>query len=119
MDVRLKRIYDDVAPDDGYRVLVDRLWPRGVSKEKAHLDLWLKEAAPSPELRTDWHHHEENWDEFAADYRTELATNPAVDTLVELAKEHPRVTLLYAAHDIERNHVVILNDVLEQRFSVA
>jgi len=119
MDVQLKRVYDAVAPDDGYRVLVDRLWPRGVSKEKAHLDLWLKDAAPSPELRTEWHHHPEHWDEFSAAYRAELATNPAVETLGDLAAEHPRVTLLYAAHDPERNHVVILRDVLKQRFSVA
>jgi uncharacterized protein YeaO (DUF488 family) len=119
MDVQLKRVYEAVAPDDGYRVLVDRLWPRGVSKEKAHLDLWLKDAAPSPELRTEWHHHVDDWDEFAAAYRAELATNPAVETLVELAKEHARVTLLYGAHDPEHNHVVILNDVLRQRFSVA
>ena len=108
MDVRLKRVYETVAPDDGYRVLVDRLWPRGVSKERAALDLWLKEAAPSPELRTEWHAHPERWDEFSAAYRAELATNPAVETLAGFAAQHPRLTLLYGAHDPERNHAVIL-----------
>jgi uncharacterized protein YeaO (DUF488 family) len=108
MDVRIKRVYDAVASDDGYRVLVDRLWPRGVSKEKAHLDLWLKEAAPTPELRTEWHNHPERWDEFSAAYRAELATNPAVEELAGLAAQHPRLTLLYGAHDPERNHALIL-----------
>jgi uncharacterized protein YeaO (DUF488 family) len=108
MDVRIKRVYDPAEPDDGYRVLIDRLWPRGVTKERAALDLWLKEAAPSPELRTEWHAHPERWDEFAAGYRAELATNPAVDTLAGLAAEHPRVTLLYGSHDPVRNHAVIL-----------
>jgi uncharacterized protein YeaO (DUF488 family) len=119
VDLHLKRVYDDAAPDDGYRVLVDRLWPRGVSKERAALDLWLKEVAPSPELRTEWHTHPELWDEFASGYRAELATNPAVDTLIDVVQQHDRVTLLYGSHDTERNHVIILRDVLEQRISVA
>lgn len=108
MDLRLKRVYDDAAPDDGFRVLVDRLWPRGVTKERAALDLWLKDAAPSPQLRTEWHAHPERWDEFAAAYRAELAANPAVDELRTIASEHDRVTLLYGAHDPERNHAVLL-----------
>ena len=119
MDVRLKRVYEEATADDGFRVLVDRLWPRGVSKERAHLDLWLKDVAPSPELRSEWHHHPERWDDFAAGYRAELATNPALGTLGELAADHPRVTLLYGAHDPERNHALVLLDVLTQRFSVA
>lgn len=108
MDLRLKRVYDDAAPDDGFRVLVDRLWPRGVTKERAALDLWLKDAAPSPQLRTEWHAHPERWDEFAAAYRAELAANPAVDELRTIASEHDRVTLLYGAHDPEHNHAVLL-----------
>jgi uncharacterized protein YeaO (DUF488 family) len=108
VDVRIKRVYDEVSPDDGYRVLIDRLWPRGVSKDRAELDLWLKDAAPSPELRTEWHAHPERWDEFADGYRAELADNPAVEELRSLAAKHSRVTLLYGAHDPERNHAVIL-----------
>ncbi|ACZ29073.1 protein of unknown function DUF488 [Xylanimonas cellulosilytica DSM 15894] len=111
-DLVLKRIYDEVSPDDGCRVLVDRLWPRGVSKERAALDLWLKEAAPSPELRTAWHHDPARFDEFAEAYRAELATNPAVEQLRELRASHERVTLLFAAHDPEVNHVVVLRDVI-------
>jgi len=69
---RSKRVYDPPAPDDGFRVLVDRLWPRGITRERAALDLWLEDAAPSPALRTEWHHDPQRLDEFAARYRPEL-----------------------------------------------
>ena len=77
MAFTMKRVYDDAAAGDGFRVLVDRLWPRGVSKERAELDLWDKDVAPSPQLRTAWHHHLEDFDRFAGDYRSELDRNPA------------------------------------------
>ena len=81
---RIKRVYDPPAHDDGYRVLVDRLWPRGLTKERAAANLWLKDVAPSPALRTEWHHDPDRFDEFAARYRTELDADPAVDRLLTL-----------------------------------
>lgn len=109
-----KRIYDDASDDDGCRVLVDRLWPRGVSKERAGLDLWLKEIAPSPPLRTEFAHMQERFADFRTAYLAELEQNPAVDTLLELARKHRRVTLLYAARDPEVNHARVLLEFLEE-----
>ena len=112
----VKRIYDPAAPEDGYRVLVDRLWPRGVSKDRAAIDLWLKEVAPSTELRR-WFHQAsaegEVFDEFRARYEHELDGNPAVAELRELAETHPRVTLLVGARDPELNHGKVLEEYLE------
>jgi DNA-3-methyladenine glycosylase len=111
---RIKRIYDPPAPEDGFRVLVDRLWPRGVTKQRAALDLWLKEVAPSTELRTWFHARPDGFDEFADRYRAELAANPAVDELRAVAKAHPAVTLLYSVKDPERNHAAVLADYLRR-----
>ena len=112
MAVQLKRVYDDAENADGFRVLVDRLWPRGVTKERAAVDLWLKDVAPSAELRTEWHHNPGRFDEFAARYRGELAENPATAELRDLIAEHPAVTLLYGAKDAEANHAVVLRDFI-------
>lgn len=110
-----RRVYEPPAPDDGYRVLVDRLWPRGLTKERAALDEWAKDAAPSPDLRTAWHRAATGeWDGFADRYRAELDDNPAVDRLLALGRDHDRVTLLYAAHDPERNHAAVLRDHLTE-----
>lgn len=108
----IKRLYEDAAQHDGYRVLIDRLWPRGVSKEKARLGEWLKDVAPSSELRRWFHHEPERFDEFATRYRAELETNPAVGVLRQLIAKHPRVTLLYGARDVEHNQAVVLRDYL-------
>jgi uncharacterized protein YeaO (DUF488 family) len=108
----VKRVYDDPAPADGYRVLVDRLWPRGVTKERAALDLWAKDAAPSTELRTWFHAHPDRFAEFADRYRAELAANPAIGRLRDLAREHPTVTLLYSVRDADHNHARVLADHL-------
>lgn len=114
--IRIKRVYDEASADDGYRVLVDRLWPRGVSKERAQLDAWLKDVAPSPALRTEWHHDPDRLEEFAGRYRAELDSNPqtvaAVTELRALAAEHPVTTLLYGAKDRHVNHARILADYL-------
>jgi len=110
---QIKRIYDEPKASDGMRVLVDRLWPRGVSKEQAALDLWLKEIAPSPELRTWFGHRADRFDEFSARYSDELSRNPAVAQLEELAVRHT-VTLLYAAKDPDINHAVVLRGFLTQ-----
>jgi len=108
----VKRIYEAPADDDGCRVLVDRLWPRGVSKEDAALDVWLKEVAPSTELRREFGHHQDRFAAFAEKYRYELDGNDAVATLMQLAERHARVTLLYAARDTETNHAQVLLDYL-------
>ena len=113
MDVTTKRIYSPVAPDDGYRVLVDRLWPRGVSKAEADLDLWLRDVAPSPELRTWWDHDPGKLAEFSARYDAELDHNPAATELRLVTQEHPRITLLYAARDPRVNHAQVLMAYLE------
>jgi uncharacterized protein YeaO (DUF488 family) len=113
---RIKRIYEPAAADDGYRVLVDRLWPRGVSKEKAHLDVWLKEIAPSDTLRHRFHDHAESWAEFVEAYRHELKQEPAKTAAVDLREraKHEPVTLLYAARDESHNNAVALKDWLER-----
>ncbi len=113
MSLRIRRVYDDATPDDGYRVLVDRLWPRGVSKERAQVDRWLKEVAPSNELRTWFHHDRSLFDEFVVRYRTELDQNPAVEELRAIVAEHPVVTLLYGAKDEQDNQAVVLRDYLD------
>ena len=111
-DLRIKRAYDLPDKDDGARVLVDWLWPHGLRKENAALTLWLKEIAPSPELRSWFGHDPAHWTEFAHRYRAELARNvEAVARLVDLAKRG-RLTLLYAAHDTEHNHAVVLGTYL-------
>jgi uncharacterized protein YeaO (DUF488 family) len=106
VEFRVKRVYDEPSPDDGFRVLVDRLWPRGVTKERAALDLWAKDVAPSSELRVWFHSHPAEFEEFAERYRAELDANaPEVDRLRDLA---PVVTLLYGVRDHEKNHAVVL-----------
>jgi len=116
-DVRIKRIYDEAEASDGARVLVDRLWPRGVSRERADLDEWLKDVAPSPQLREWWDHDPARLEEFATRYRAELAGNPALDELLRIVREHPVTTLLYAAHDPAVNHAVVLQAVVRERLA--
>lgn len=111
----IKRIYDEPADDDGCRVLVDRLWPRGVSKERAGLELWLKEIAPSPPLRQEFGHMKERFDDFREQYEAELEQNPAVGQLLELAAREGKVTLLYGAKDPEVNHARVLLEFLQSR----
>jgi uncharacterized protein YeaO (DUF488 family) len=110
--LRIKRIYLPACDDDGYRVLVDRLWPRGVSKVRAHLDVWLKQIAPSPALREWWNHDPALLDEFARRYRAELDANPAVETLQDIINNHDVTTLLYGARDPQVNHAAVLRDYL-------
>lgn len=109
---KLKRVYEPPAADDGFRVLVDRLWPRGVSKEQAALDVWLKDVAPSPALRAWFGHDPAKFDEFAERYQAELAENPAAEHLRRLEREHQVVTLVYAAKDVEHNHAFVLREFL-------
>jgi uncharacterized protein YeaO (DUF488 family) len=111
MSFQIKRVYDSPSPSDGKRILVDRLWPRGLKKSDAHLDLWMKDVAPSPPLRQWFHHDPERFPEFSQRYTRELKTNPAVNELRELGK-NKRVTLLYAAHDPKVNHALVLQSAL-------
>lgn len=117
MSVRIKRIYDAPSDDDGYRVLVDRIWPRGVSKQAARLDRWLKAVAPSTELRRWFGHDPSRWDEFRKRYRGELGETPAlVQELVDKAGSSS-VTLLFSARDRQHNQAVVLREWIEERLS--
>jgi uncharacterized protein YeaO (DUF488 family) len=110
--LRLKRAYDPAEPGDGVRILVDRLWPRGVSKEKAALDDWIKDVAPSTALRKWFGHDPARWAEFQHRYRAELREQSVVlDRVRVLAKAHV-VTLVYSAHDVQHNDAVVLRSVL-------
>lgn len=113
--MKIKRVYEPIEETDGYRVLVDRLWPRGISKAKAQIDLWLKSVAPSNELRKWFGHDPERFAEFSEQYRTELAESGALDELRSVIKEHPIATLLYAAHDEEHNNAVVLQELLQTK----
>ncbi len=110
-EIVVKRVYEPADAADGFRALVDRLWPRGVSKERAELDAWWKELAPSAELRTAWHSEPDRFEEFAAAYRAEL---DAVDLAgaLDVIRFRDRVTLLFGSHDTERNHAIVLRDYL-------
>ena len=110
---KLRRVYEAPAKEDGFRVLVERLWPRGVSKEHAALDLWLKDVAPSPDLRKWFSHDPAKWKEFQKRYAEELKHDKEA---VELLKEKARngiVTLVYASHDEEHNGALVLKNYLE------
>jgi uncharacterized protein YeaO (DUF488 family) len=117
--VRIKRVYDPPAPEDGLRLLVDRLWPRGVTKDAAALSGWWQELAPSPELRRWFDHDPARWPEFQERYRTELAAPRPQTLLAELAETARRetVTLVFAAKDAARNNAVVLKELLEARLA--
>lgn len=111
-NLHLKRAYEPASPDDGVRILVDRLWPRGVSKEKADLDDWMKDIAPSTDLRKWFGHVPERWPEFQQRYRAELADHTdELDHIRTLAQKQT-VTLIYSAHDEQHNDAVVLREVL-------
>jgi len=112
-EIRLKRAYDPPAADDGYRVLVDRLWPRGVSKAEAAIELWLKDVAPSTALRKWFGHRPERWPQFQTRYLAELKANPAVDALRRRAAKGP-ITLVFGAKDRDHNDAVVLRDLLKR-----
>jgi uncharacterized protein YeaO (DUF488 family) len=110
MTMRLKRVYEKPDEKDGFRILVDRLWPRGLTKEKAAVDLWLKDIAPSTELRKWFNHDPEKWEEFQKKYLKELQENKeAVSELKENLKKGP-VTLLYASKDEAHNEALVLKE---------
>ncbi len=109
----IKRIYDEPAAGDGYRVLVDRLWPRGVAKDRAKIDLWMKEIAPGDELRKWFSHDPERWDEFRKRYREELnGRQEELEKLRRIVREHAVVTLLFAAKDELHNNAAALREMI-------
>lgn len=113
--VYLKRAYERPDPRDGMRILVDRLWPRGLSKQQLAVDFWLKDAAPSDALRRWYGHEPRRWESFASRYRAELARRTILLRLLDDLRRRGRITLLYAARDAARNNAVVLREVLEER----
>ena len=114
MTIQVKRAYDSPSRSDGTRILVDRLWPRGVTKAKARIDLWLKEIAPSTELRKRFHHEDADWKEFCRRYRSELRNHQdELELLRSKIRQRP-VTLVFGARNREQNHAVILKEILER-----
>lgn len=116
MTIFIKRVYAAPALEDGIRILVDRLWPRGLSKEKAALNEWAKDIAPSNELRNWFHHDPDKWEEFQQRYKQELRQNSKEVERIRQLMGHKDVTLLYGAHDEIHNQAVVLQHVLEQGF---
>lgn len=112
--LQLKRAYDPASPSDGFRVYIDRLWPRGLSHETFHYDLWEKEISPSTELR-EWFHQdpEDRWASFEEKYKEELESNPAFAEFKKEIESHPVVTLLYSSHDEQHNNAVVVYDLLK------
>lgn len=111
--LKMKRVYEDALPEDGYRVLTERLWPRGVSKERANLDQWLKAIAPSHELRKWFDHDHEKWEEFKERYRRELFGSEAVGEMLEIIHNNDTVTMVYASKDEEYNSTALLKEFIE------
>ena len=111
--IRIKRIYDEYSPGDGFRILIDKLWPRGVSKDNAHVDLWFKEIAPTDHLRKWFSHDPKKWEAFKRKYIKELKENkPSLDKIKDLKKEHKNITLIFSAKDEQHNNAVVLLEFL-------
>ena len=115
MDITIKRVYEKPTKEDGKRILIDRLWPRGLTKEKAKIDLWLKDIAPSTELRKWFGHDPAKWDEFKKRYVVEIKKNTPVLSQLEGELKKGKVTLVYAAKDEEHNDAVVLKEYLEKK----
>jgi uncharacterized protein YeaO (DUF488 family) len=113
MKIQIKRIYENYSPQDGFRVLVDRLWPRGIKKEKAKIDLWFKEIAPSDKLRKWFKHDISKWEEFKKRYQEEIKQNKeSFKKLISIIKDKKIVTLVFSAKDEKHNNAVILKEIL-------
>ena len=113
--IKIKRVYESAEENDGYRILVDRLWPRGVSKEKAKLDMWMKDIAPSNSLRKWFNHDPKRWDEFQNKYNEELKDkNDLLKEIKDLEKSKSTVTLVYGAKNEENNNAIVLRDKLNE-----
>jgi len=113
-EIHIKRIYEAAETKDGFRVLVDRLWPRGIKKENAHIDEWAKDIAPSTEIRVAYGHIPERWEKFKKEYTDELRQNENISHYLDKWEEHKVITLLYAAKDEKHAHVLVLQKYLEK-----
>ncbi|MGI8635874.1 MAG: DUF488 domain-containing protein [Segetibacter sp.] len=113
--IKLKRAYEPKITADGFRILVDRLWPRGIKKEDAHINVWMKEIAPSSELRKWFNHDEKKWAVFTTKYTDELKKSTTLEDLLALVKAHKTITLVYGAKDEEHNQAVVLKSFLDNR----
>lgn len=111
--LKTKRVYEEPFEEDGYRILTERLWPRGISKERAVLDQWTKSIAPSHDLRKWFDHDPDKWEEFKERYRRELFGSEAVNEMLEIIRENKTVTMVYASKDEEHNSTVLLKEFLE------
>ena len=114
--IDLKRVFEDPSKDDGLRILVERLWPRGVSKAEAAIDHWMKDVAPTPQLRTWFGHRAERWEEFRRRYQSELRQNRAAVAALKGLCAEQRVTFVYAARDVDRNGAVVLREFVLSDF---
>ncbi len=113
--IKIKRVYEEYSPDDGFRILIDRLWPRGVSKANAHVDLWFKEIAPTDKLRKWFSHDPKKWESFKKKYIDELKENKSsLDKIKNLKKEHKLITLVFSAKDEQHNNAVVLIEILRR-----
>lgn len=113
--IKIKRIYDEFESEDGFRILVDRLWPRGIKKEESHVNLWLKEIGPSDELRKWFNHETEKWEDFRRRYRAELShKKDELDEIRNAEKQNKAVTLLYGAKDTEHNQAIVIKEMLQK-----
>ncbi len=113
--IKIKRIYDTPDENDGCRILVDRLWPRGLSRDKANIDLWLKEIAPGDELRKWFSHDVEKFDEFRKRYKQELRNKPELVAQIRgLEKKHKTITLLFSARDVSHNNSIVLRNYIKE-----
>jgi uncharacterized protein YeaO (DUF488 family) len=111
--IMLKRVYEEFSEDDGVRILVERLWPRGISKEKARIDVWMRDIAPSTELRKWFNHEDSKWEEFTQRYRDELIANNELVSLRKIISRNRNVTLIYSAKNKEHNSAIVLYGILE------
>jgi|SRR5579885_125380 uncharacterized protein YeaO (DUF488 family) len=116
MPIKVKRIYEDPKKSDGFRILVDRLWPRGIRKEEAEIDLWLKEIAPSDSLRKWFNHDAKKWTEFQKRYAKELANKEDLISIIKNEAKQGTVTLLFGTKETEHNNAVALQNILLKKF---
>jgi uncharacterized protein YeaO (DUF488 family) len=112
--IKIKRAYEPKEKSDGFRILVDGLWPRGIKKENLHVDVWLKEIAPSPELRKWFNHDVEKWKQFKTKYNAELKHSAFTEQILEETKKHHTITLVYSAKDEKHNQAVVIKEFLEK-----
>ncbi len=119
MDIKIKRAYDPPDQNDGFRILVDRIWPRGLSKAKAKVDLWLKSIAPSSELRKWYNHDPEKWEQFKIKYSKELADNDvSVESLITEANKHHTVTLIFGSKELKLNNATALREFVYNKLQL-